>query len=368
MRNLIKVLLTSIFIILSFSTFVYAENTVVSMGNISGKLGDTIDIPINISGNTGICSFGMSFEYDKNYLQPVGTKKGLWDSEMVFNESYKGSENTAFATGAGMSNKTGDGVLFYISFNIKKEIDGNCIPIKLTVNQLKHVEGTKLSDVLYTINQGTVTPTPSEKMKIGFDSKYFLLSDIIKVPIEIKNNDGISTFGLCINYDSGFLTPVSVEKGIWDSEIIENLNYGKDKIFITGASAENKTGDGAFAYINFKVNKNAGLSTKLSLDVKQIKKKVQIDGKITTANVDYTALSGNIKFYKNSDKAKYDIDKDGNITANDASLILQYVLDKSKNNSGIGFKENNKIFGDVDNNGIITAADAALVLYVYLTD
>jgi len=356
-KNLIKILVISIFMLLSFSTFVYAENTVISMGNISGKAGDTIDIPVDISGNTGISSFGMAFEYDNNYLKPIGTKKGVWDSELVFNESYKGSQNTAFAAGAVMNNKTGDGTLFYVSFNVKKEIDNECAPLKLTINQLKHIEDTKLSDISYKINQGSVTPVPSKKMKIGFNFQNLSLSDTVKIPIEIKNNKGISTFGFCINYDSNFLTPVSTEKGIWDSEIIENLNYGKDKIFITGASAENKVGDGAFVYINFKVNKFADLSTKLILDVKQLKKRIKNGDKVTIADIEYTILSGNAE-----DNTKYDIDKDGHISANDASLILKYVLNKSDNEYGIGAEKNKMIFGDADDNKIITAADAALVL------
>jgi len=371
MRNLIKILLFSIFMSLSFSTLVHAENTVISVGDIMSKTaGKTVSLPINIRGNVGISSFGMSLTYDNKYFSPVKVTNGIWDSNsdsnsyLVFNKKYKGSENTVFVAGAGKDNKVGNGALFYIHFDVIKDIDEECTPFELTVEQLRHREGetTKIPEVPYKLNQGTISLVPLGKTKIGFSHKSFILSDTISVPVEVTNNNGISTFAFCVNYDKNLLTPISISKGIWNSEpLVYNLKYGENKIFITGASSENKAKDGAFVYINFKVNKKADLlSSELSLEVKQLKRSIKTGTKMSLSDIEYNEVKGDVKL------SNCDINGDGNIDAADASLVLQYVLDRSSNNYDIGSMKNGTIFGDINNNGIINAVDAALILGIAL--
>ncbi len=359
MKNMIKFLLVLTFGILLQFSFVYAADTTISIGDFKGDKGDTVKIPVNIDGNIGISTFGFIFEYDSEYLTPVSVENGIWDSDIIFNQNY--GENQAFATGAGISNKVGDGVFIYINFKIIKDIDITDLAINLNVKQLKHLDGTTTSNVPYNVKPGLVIPSDIIKTEIGFESMQCPESDIIKIPIKIKNNNGISTFGICINYDSEYLTPISAEKGIWNSEIIFNPNYGKNKAFVTGASIINMVGDGDFIYINFKINKVIDTSTNLTVDIKQLK---TADG-TSTKNVAYIELKGNI--IGTQGYSIYDINKNDVVEANDAEIILEYVLDKNKTKKyDIGKIINGKLIGDVDNDRKITAADAALVLWVCL--
>lgn len=357
MKNIIKIFIASVFLFILVPSVAYASDTVISVGNTSGTMGDTVKIPINISGNTGISSYGFIFEYDNEYLTPISAENGVWDRDIIFNPNY--AANQVFATGAATSNKTGDGAFIYIKFKIKKDISSDGSTITLKVKQLKHLEGTVSSDLSYTIKSGIITAATTEKIEIGFKDESYSLIGLIKVPIEIKNNLGISTFGICINYDSNYLTPVSVDKGIWDSEIIFNPNYADNQAFVTGASAFNKTGDGKFMYINFKANKISNATTSLKITVKQLK---TAEG-ATTKNISYLETNGNISL--SVDKSVYDIDKNGTINRDDAKIILEYVLNNDIDKFNIGKYINGKLIGDIDADGKITASDASFILWLY---
>ncbi len=359
MKNVIKFLIVMIFGVLLPHSIVYAADTILSAENVSVGADDTIKVPVNINNNVGISAFGIIFEYDSEYLKPVSAEGGIWDNNIIFNSDY--GKNQAFATGAGINNKNGDGTFIYINFKIVKDIDINDLKINLNVKQLKHLDGTNTSNVPYTVKSGLIIPTDISKTRIGFNYNKCPESGTIKVPVKIKNNKGISTFGICINYDSKYITPISVEKGIWNSDIIFNPNYGENKAFVTGASVTNMIGDGDFIYINFKINKIINKSTDLTVDIKQLK---TADGAYTK-DVAYTVLNGSVNSI--SEYSIYDVNKSGTVDVNDAVIILEYVLNKKETSEyNIGKIVNGKLIGDVDHNGVITAYDSALVLWVCL--
>lgn len=54
---------------------VYANNTEINIGNITAVGGKTVDVPITLSGNTGICGANIVISYDKA-LSLTGITKG----------------------------------------------------------------------------------------------------------------------------------------------------------------------------------------------------------------------------------------------------------------------------------------------------
>ncbi len=359
MKNIIRFCFYLIFAITLMTTYIYASNTVISVGNIKGTVGETVTVPINISGNTGICSFGFAITYDKNYLTPLGSEKGIWDNDIIFNPNY--SENQAFVTGAGISNKTGNGTFIYLKFKINGNIGTSGTEINVDVKQLKHLEGTTTSDVIYSSKSGIVSTDDLPKVKIGIENCQFDISDKIKVPVKITNNDnGVSTFGIVLNYESKYFTPTSVEKGIWNGDIIFNPNYGENQVFITGAGISNKIGDGDFLYINFDVKTPKNLFSYMNVDVKQLK---NISG-ISTQDVIFEELNGKVDLF-NKELLCCDINENNVIDSEDAQLILKYVLNKKDAKYNIGKRINGYLVGDVDGNNIINSVDSSLVLFMY---
>jgi len=369
MRKLFAFLSAAICCLLLSSLFVYAENTVVSVGSIEGKVGDTVKVPVKISGNTGVSAFGFLFEYNNEYITPVSAENGVWDADIIFNPNYNKEINKAFATGAAMKNKTGDGEFIFINFKINKAIGNAGAEIKLNINQIKHLEGTVSSDIVCTAENGFIKTaggsSESSETEIGFFNKSSVDNDVLTLPIAVKNNVGIANFGIAVNYDSNYVTPISAENGIWDSEIYFNPNYGKNQLFITGAAMKNKTGDGDFVYIKFKRVKEE--TAKFSIDIKMLK---TAEEGAKTKDILYKITNGNISVSSSGEDIKadpiYDVNEDGNINVNDASLVLAYVLDKSNSKYNIGKLIDGNLIGDADGNGNITAADAALILVTSL--
>lgn len=165
----------------------------------------------------------------------------------------------------------------------------------------------------------------------------------ISVPIKISGNtNGISTFGIKINYDSSVMTPKSeVTNGIYTNDIIFNPTYKNmaGVAFATGASSSNKKGDGALFYIDFDIKSNAvkGKNYPITIEVDELKyisnaKTIDIANTVTNGSITVNGSTGGNSGGENTGTSKYkygDVDGDGYITARDAALVLQKALNSS---------------------------------------
>ena len=175
----------------------------------------------------------------------------------------------------------------------------------------------------------------------------------VKIPVTIKNNSGISSFGINIVYDNKYLTPVEVTDGEIFKDNITNLNYNSNTIRVTNAGASNKTGDGVLFYVTFNIKDNiTDINTQIEVKVDQLKT-VQENN---TADVEYFLEDGYVQI-KNIILG--DVDGDGEVTANDATeILMNYALLKEFDDMQTGA-------GDVDGDGEVTANDATQVLFKY---
>ena len=120
---------------------------------VTGNAGDTITVPIMISGNTeGITNFGIRVKYDKTYLTAGAVTKGAAipsSASFMSNPkyTYPGTDDLAVAASSANSvSYTGDGVLFTCTFQIKDDVEG---PVKTTleldVYNVKYLDETDLT-------------------------------------------------------------------------------------------------------------------------------------------------------------------------------------------------------------------------------
>ncbi len=134
----------------------YEETTVtLKAGNAVGVPGKSVKIPVTVKNNAaGISSFGINIVYDNKYLTPAEVTDGEILKDNIANLKY--NDNTIRVTNAGASNKTGDGVLFYITFNVKGNINDINAQIEVKVDQLKTIQGNNTTDVEYFAEDGYV--------------------------------------------------------------------------------------------------------------------------------------------------------------------------------------------------------------------
>lgn len=93
------------------------DDFTITVGDVEGKIGDTVKVPVTCYENPGFMAIIGNFTYDSTLLEYVGYKEGDVLSDYDFND--KGDE-LAF-----LSLEDGDvdnnGVLFYLEFKIVAE-------------------------------------------------------------------------------------------------------------------------------------------------------------------------------------------------------------------------------------------------------
>ena len=143
-------------------------------------------------------------------------------------------------------------------------------------SRINSKDGVRLSQLLIgyeNIADSTETislmSTLNTKLTVG--STEAIAGDIIYVPISISNNTGIAGFDLKLNYDSIYLTPISIERGDvltdgdFSTSLDENAEVTDGVIIASWSNASNMTEDGTLFIIGFLVSDNVELNQTLAV-------------------------------------------------------------------------------------------------------
>ena len=116
-----------------------ANNIAVNAKNVTANAGEYVDVPIEITENSGIAGFNFNIEYDKSRLRPVSIKAGdiLSDGTFTSNIQQSGDvSNVDYVTSYwnNPSDITGTGTLFTVRFKVDENATGE-IPVTVTYNE-----------------------------------------------------------------------------------------------------------------------------------------------------------------------------------------------------------------------------------------
>lgn len=131
----------------------------VSADNVTAKSGESIRIPVKISGNAGIMGFKFSVEYSTEVFNNPKVSRGTVTSEGTFDSSI--SENTTEKFDIiwnHVSDIKEDGVIFILEFDVVKTVKNGTYPIKLTYSQADTFN-EKWEDVVLSVKDINVTIT-----------------------------------------------------------------------------------------------------------------------------------------------------------------------------------------------------------------
>jgi len=171
----------------------------------------------------------------------------------------------------------------------------------------------------------TVIASGTESLIFKIDDISTLTGQEIIVPIRLLagNSQGISSFEFDIKYDSEYLIPTEISNGNLFNKINQHIDSNADTINVSGASSTNIQGNGIIAYLKFNV-KSDMKSTESNL-MAYAKNLTFLNNGIqkNLKSITYNGIVSIKKFLPG------DVDDSGNLTAADASLILQKVLDKN---------------------------------------
>jgi hypothetical protein len=163
----------------------------------------------------------------------------------------------------------------------------------------------------------------------------------VQIPITIKNAEEIGNMDLVLIYDPSVLTATDVIKGSLTQGSMFQSNIVDGTIRIAFVDTDGISGNGSVAYITFDVVRE--LSTPLMIGSVRAN---DIDGE----EVSITTINGVLTM----GEIKGDCNRDGEITAVDATMALQM---------SVGLLEVDLV-GDMNEDGEVTSSDAAEILRI----
>ena len=148
-------------------TSIIDENSpVIKVNNSKGYIGKTVDVVINVENNPGIAILGFNVNYDKNAMTLKSATLGeIFTGELECNIA---SVPFVFNVYSGSENKTNDGKLVTLQFEIKSDCAEGDYAISLS-----DIEALNISenDVLFKAANGTITVTNSIPGDVTGDGK-----------------------------------------------------------------------------------------------------------------------------------------------------------------------------------------------------
>ncbi|GEM_PF-3564509 len=144
---------------------VAADSAVVTVGSTAAAAnpGDTITVPVTISGNPGVAAYGLTIAYDSNSLtlNSIANAAGLCSGGIFdANTAANGTAYVSWITG-GNSDMTDNGDLFYLNFTVNKNASGGnyTVACALTDSAASNFINYAEQDVDVSIVSGTIKVT-----------------------------------------------------------------------------------------------------------------------------------------------------------------------------------------------------------------
>lgn len=260
--------------------------------------GQTAKVPIELSGNTGICGAILSVQYDSE-LQLVEVVKGEALDTLTLTKPGKLSANPINLGWDGVEEDSSNGIIFYLTF-VLPEHTGN-FEIMLSYKDGDIVNGD-LNPVNIQLQNGTIAafsdkpnsnpsedPTDPNKTVLMIETMTATRGKAIKMPIQLSGNKGICGASVQITYD-----PALALTGIEQGSALNSLSMTKpgklttSPITIGWDGLDQDTTNGTIAWLCFTTPNQVGTySVDISYDGGNI-----VDGDLQP--VEATTVSGQI--------------------------------------------------------------------------
>jgi len=124
---------------------------VISVESVSAKVGDTVKIPVKISGNKGFMGFLLEFQYDNEALKYDGYDKG----DVITDYEFSDNDGTLSFVCIENDDVKKNGTLVYLKFKVL-DTKKNSAEIKVNVNKESFANSNE-EYVVFNGKNGTVT-------------------------------------------------------------------------------------------------------------------------------------------------------------------------------------------------------------------
>ncbi len=153
MKKTLSVIIFVCIIIISLALLVCAQGITLSVGNIQASSGESVTVPVSISGNTGIAGAVLSVTYDSS-LTLTNVTSGEAFSSLTFTKPGNLGANPINLTYDGQDADTSNGIIAYLTFSMPENASGN-YPISLSYNY-GDVYDNDLNDLTLSLVDGAI--------------------------------------------------------------------------------------------------------------------------------------------------------------------------------------------------------------------
>ena len=267
--------------------------TEITFGQVSGRAGDEVVVPVKIVNNPGIATFRFRVSYDVNSLEFVSAEKGSVLTSGTMSNTTNAEEETMTFLWYSVSNVTGDGEIALLKFKILNE---NKSEYPVTVKYLpEDLLNEDWQQIPYTVNDGKISIGAFGYSISGTIKSFGSETDPVTLKL-LENNSVIST----ITSTNGLYAFYSLPSGSYIIEV-SKTNHATTKFEVV-------------------INESDVVKT-LSINLLG---DVNGDGKITAIDARWTLqYSANNRELTDVQISAADVNGDGKVTAIDARWILQ---------------------------------------------
>lgn len=306
---------------------VYANNTEINIGDVTAMGGETVDVPITLSGNSGICGANIVISYDKN-LQLTGITKGSALSSLAMTKPGSIASNPFAVVWDGMEADSTNGTIAVLTF--KTPSNAGKYSINVSYDEGDIVDGTLLP-VSVTLKNGSITVEDSSPVSgtiITVDTVTAQAGESFTVPVRIAGNTGVCGATLTFDYSTSLtLTNIAKGDGFSSLTMTKPGSYSSGPFVLVWDGLEADTSNGVIAYLTFTAPKTEGsYDISVSYDGGDI-----VDGELKSVNVGLVQGKALIKSGKKInikiDGVNYAIASD---THNTETVLISFY-DKNKN-------------------------------------
>jgi len=164
-------LLLLLAVCLSFTVYAAADGAQLSVGDVTGCAGDTVTVPITLTGNAGLAFLKIYIDYDSASLELVEVRDGGALGGMVFTPNNNPAKRPFPVTWTGSENSAGNGTLVYATFTIRENAAVGAKTVSVSVSECYSIDpnnAENYGDVAVAALPGAVT-IKNAPVTVNFD-------------------------------------------------------------------------------------------------------------------------------------------------------------------------------------------------------
>ncbi len=120
MKKVISLLLALLLLCSALPVSAAGEEIAIAVGTVNAQKGQSVSVPITISGNTGICGARFAIAYSQK-LKLTGVDKGMAFSSLTLTKPGDFSANPIYLVWDGMDADSSNGVIATLTFTVPQE-------------------------------------------------------------------------------------------------------------------------------------------------------------------------------------------------------------------------------------------------------